>query len=459
MMKTREQRLWWIFRVAAAMCFIGHGVFGILTKEAWVPFFGVVGLSRETAYSLMPLIGILDIGLGFAVLFQPMRAVLLYMTIWTIWTAALRPLTGDSVFEMLERAGNYGVPLAFLLFLGPIRSWREWIATATVPSLTAEREILVRRVLLLTIALLLIGHGGLALQQKSVLVEHASVLGLSADAVIATGWIEIAIAGLVLVAPRPSLLLGVVLWKTATELLFPVAGAPIWEFIERGGSYGAPLALAVLQWRRAGERRRFMPRIAGWAPAAVVILVWSVLPTNLPAQSASLSPRELADSLRRGGFVIACRHAATNHESRDNGPERAQQRNLSTEGEEQARSIGAAIRALRIPIDEVRANPMYRNQETATYAFGRMVVDSTLGGRESSKALRAMLMTLVARGTNRAIVTRVGILSGAMEDHGVRNIDEGDCFVVRPIDGPEFHVIGRIRVHEWKTLWGPDGGF
>jgi len=64
-----------------------------------------------------------------------------------------------------------------------------------------------------------------------------------------------------------------------------------------------------------------------------------------------------------------------------NGSAREQQRNLTVEGEEQAKSIGIAIRALRIPIDEIRANPMYRNQETATYAFGRMVVDSTLGGR------------------------------------------------------------------------------
>jgi hypothetical protein len=32
----------------------------------------------------------------------------------------------------------------------------------------------------------------------------------------------------------------------ATEFLFVAAGAPIWEFVERAGSYAAPLALAVL---------------------------------------------------------------------------------------------------------------------------------------------------------------------------------------------------------------------
>jgi len=457
MMETREQRLWWIFRVAAAMCFIGHGVFGILTKEAWVPFFGLLGISRETAFSLMPLIGIVDIGVGFAVLFRPVRAALLYMAVWALWTAALRPLTGDSVFEMLERAGNYGVPLAFLLFLGPVRTWKDWIARATVPILTPEREALVGRALVLTTALLLIGHGGLALGQKSLLMEHANVLGFDAGAVVATGWIELALAGVVLTMPRPSILVGIALWKVGTEMLFPISGAPIWEFVERGGSYGAPLALAALGWRRATQRGRVMPKVAGWAPAAAVILFSAVAPGRLLAQSPEMSPRELTDSLRHGGYVIACRHAATNHNSSDNGPVREQQRNLTAEGEEQAKSIGIAIRALRIPIDEVRANPMYRNQETATYAFGRMVVDSTLGGREASKALRTMLMAPVKRGTNRAIVTRIGILSGAFEGHGVRNIEEGDCFVVLATDGPEFRVVGRIRIQEWKTLVGNGG--
>jgi hypothetical protein len=453
-METREQRIWWIFRVATAMCFIGHGAFGILTKAEWIPFFSLVGLSTEAAYTLMPLIGAVDIAIGLAVLFRPIRAALLYMAVWALWTAALRPLTGDSVFEMLERAGNYGVPIAFLLFLGPVGGWRDWLAAAHVPSLTPEREALVRHALLVTTVLLLVGHAGLALGQKPLLVGHASAVGLSAASVVLVGWVELALAALVLAVPAPAVLVGVAAWKIGTEMLFPVAGAPIWEFIERGGSYGAPLALAVLQWNRITLQRRFMMRLQGWAPSAVLLLVLSALPASLAAQATSISPRELADSLRRGGFTIVCRHAATNHEQHDNGPERSQQRNLTAEGEAQAKEIGVAIRALGIPVSEVRANPMYRNQETATYAFGRMDVDSTLGGREAGKALRAMLMAPVPRGTNRAVVTRVGILTAAMQDHGVRNIGEGDCFVAQPIEGPEFKVLGRIRPQEWKPLIG-----
>jgi hypothetical protein len=54
----------------------------------------------------------------------------------------------------------------------------------------------------------------------------------------------------VLFWPGVSLLMLVFVWKLGTEALQSLAGEPIWEFIERGGSCGAPLALAWLQTRR-----------------------------------------------------------------------------------------------------------------------------------------------------------------------------------------------------------------
>src|SRR5213595_2607696 len=64
---------WWILRVAASMCYIGHGAFGLLTKKEWVPFFGVAGIPRDAALALMPLIGAVDVALGIAVLWRPTR--------------------------------------------------------------------------------------------------------------------------------------------------------------------------------------------------------------------------------------------------------------------------------------------------------------------------------------------------------------------------------------------------
>src|SRR4051812_24718060 len=85
-----------ILRVGAAACVIGHGAFGILTKEAWVPYFAVVGIGRETAYQLMPLVGSVDVAAGLLVLVSPRPIVLLYMSIWGLLTALLRPLAGES---------------------------------------------------------------------------------------------------------------------------------------------------------------------------------------------------------------------------------------------------------------------------------------------------------------------------------------------------------------------------
>lgn len=60
------------------------------------------------------------------------------------------------------------------------------------------------------------------------------------------GWFEIALAALVLARQWPALLVFVCVWKLATEWLFFTAGAPFWEVVERGGSYAAPIALAIV---------------------------------------------------------------------------------------------------------------------------------------------------------------------------------------------------------------------
>jgi hypothetical protein len=60
----------------------------------------------------MPLIASMDILTGLLVLFYPVRALLIWATVWTLWTALLRPPTGEGPWEFLERAGNYGVPMA-----------------------------------------------------------------------------------------------------------------------------------------------------------------------------------------------------------------------------------------------------------------------------------------------------------------------------------------------------------
>src|SRR6267142_5314169 len=119
---NRLRLIHWIFRIAFMMEFVGHGAFGVMGKAAWLPYFGVVGIHESLAWRLMPIIGTIDICLAITTLLRPMRGLILYGAIWGLWTALLRPLSGEPIWEALERAGNYGVPMAFLLWSGWPRS-------------------------------------------------------------------------------------------------------------------------------------------------------------------------------------------------------------------------------------------------------------------------------------------------------------------------------------------------
>ena len=58
-------------RAASAMCFIGHGVFGIITKPIWCNYFAVFGIGHDLAYRLMPVLGSVDILMGLSILLYP----------------------------------------------------------------------------------------------------------------------------------------------------------------------------------------------------------------------------------------------------------------------------------------------------------------------------------------------------------------------------------------------------
>ena len=236
---------YWSLRIGAGACFIGHGAFGIITKAAWVPYFGFVGIPSDVAYQLMPVVGAVDIAVGLSALFSPRPIILAYMVLWAAWTAMLRPLTGESGFEAIERAGNYGVPLALLVLTGIPRSWRDWLRHIS-PEAARGDLALVMRVLLVTTALLLFGHGGLAAEGKPLLASHISSAGLPSRALALLGYAEMTGALLLLIYPSTTMLVVIAVWKLSTEAMFPITGAPIWEFVERGGSYAAPIAFALL---------------------------------------------------------------------------------------------------------------------------------------------------------------------------------------------------------------------
>jgi hypothetical protein len=137
-----DKKIHYTLRFAAAMCFIGHGAFGIITKPIWLNYFAVLGIGHNLGYQLMPWLGAADILLGISLLLYPTRAVLVWLVIWGVVTASLRPLSGEHFAEMIERAGNYGAPLA-LLFLSGLsgKKRREWFSWINPDTLVNEKTL------------------------------------------------------------------------------------------------------------------------------------------------------------------------------------------------------------------------------------------------------------------------------------------------------------------------------
>lgn len=241
-----EQRIHYILRIAVAMCFIGHGAFGIITKEIWCNYFAVFGIDKATAYTLMPWVGAFDIAMGVIMLFYPLRAIALWLVIWGLFTATLRPLSGEPFAEVIERAGNFGAPLALLILSGGIRSFKH-LFTPMNPVVYVDPKTLeaVSQCLQMVVFLLLMGHGWLNIMEKKALLNQYASLGFSQPGKVAmmVGVFEIAAAVTVLFKPVRNLVLVFFIWKVATELFYP--HYEIFEWIERGGSYGAILALWV----------------------------------------------------------------------------------------------------------------------------------------------------------------------------------------------------------------------
>jgi hypothetical protein len=235
------------------MEFVGHGAAGLSLKEGWVKYFAVYGFDRQTAFTMMPIVGTVDIGLAILGFVSPRRWALAWCAFWGLMTACLRPLAGESVWEVLDRAGNYGGPLAFLILAGFPRTLREWTEPIRVGPVSRATLKRVAFVLQWITALTLIGHGAYnALLQKKQLLDQYTQVGLTAIPVIGLrfepflGWFEMALGAAIAFRPLRALLLMACLYKIGTELLYPLTGYPIYEFVERGFTYVAPLTLFFL---------------------------------------------------------------------------------------------------------------------------------------------------------------------------------------------------------------------
>lgn len=192
----------------------------------------------------------------------------------------------------------------------------------------------------------------------------------------------------------------------------------------------------------------------------VVTLAVAAFAATATAQDAVLAGTALLEALRGGGYVLYLRHTSTDFGQNDDGmtsfEDCTRQRNLTDRGRDEARALGAQLRALRIPVGDVLASPYCRTQETARLVFGRSTVAPAVrGGPVQADAsgryadLVRLLSTPVPRGANLAISSHGNPFRAVA---GPPYLAEGEIAVVEPQDSGRFRVVARVPRDGWATL-------
>lgn len=220
----------------------------------------------------------------------------------------------------------------------------------------------------------------------------------------------------------------------------------------------APVPVTSRRMTRSSSALRIAAS-AAWLVVALSVGAAAVAVAQTSA-AAPLRGPELLAALRAGGYVLYFRHADTDHSQNDRRmtsvEDCATQRNLTDRGRDHARAVGEAIRALEIPIGPVLASPLCRTMETAMLAFG--TAQKAPAAREGGPlppgspgrfpALRALLSTPVAPGTNTVVVAHAYPYFSLV---GGQFLEEGEADVLRPRGG-DFEVVARVGLRQWRDL-------
>lgn len=126
---NNQKKVEWVLRIAIAGEFVGHGVFALQGKAQWVGWISqMIGVQADTAVQLLSLIGFLDLLVALMVLVKPIPVVLLWAAFWGFWTALVRPLVNEPIWDFIERSANWGAPLALLFIYGYPKNLKGWFS-------------------------------------------------------------------------------------------------------------------------------------------------------------------------------------------------------------------------------------------------------------------------------------------------------------------------------------------
>lgn len=164
------------------------------------------------------------------------------------------------------------------------------------------------------------------------------------------------------------------------------------------------------------------------------------------ADRALAQDAELWNSVKRGGYVLLVRHAAT---PLTKAPIRSSRggcvpdRDLTDAGQLLAQRLGSAFRAHGVPVARVLTSPACTSVETAQIAFGRAEPWTTGDSTSDRRATLARSMTTAADqmppDENLVVVTD----KLAISDLTDRTVAAGDVLVLKR-SGDQFDVQGLL---------------
>jgi phosphohistidine phosphatase SixA len=176
-----------------------------------------------------------------------------------------------------------------------------------------------------------------------------------------------------------------------------------------------------------------------------------VLAAALALSSPARADEKLWGLLKEGGQVVLIRHAHTTPGVGDPASMQlddcSTQRNLSEEGREQARQLGAAFRARSIPIGRVLSSPWCRCLDTARLAFGKAEVSQLLGnlfGRPENRDKQVREMRALGgnwRGSGNLVLLSHGSTIQALT--GV-SPEPAEMVILSPRGDGRFDMAGRL---------------
>jgi phosphohistidine phosphatase SixA len=182
-------------------------------------------------------------------------------------------------------------------------------------------------------------------------------------------------------------------------------------------------------------------------------------------------PQGAVPLLKQGGYVVVFRHGATDESQKDVYPFRFEdmkaQRQLNEKGRETARTIGASLKELGIPIGEIYTSRLNRAVETGKLIGAHDVTpkdeltDSGAGSASSmanpegnneklGRALRELALSKATANANLLIVTHKTNVTDAF-GKTYADIQEGEALVFRPTKSA-LEFVARVKADDWAKV-------